>query len=262
MTALSDPRRLFGNLLQLGAVKSVDLARATCRVRVGELVTGDLPWLTPRAGATRLWSPPVAGEQVLLLCREGDVEGGLVLPALFSDAHPAPASDKRDLITCSDGANTAVIGGTVNGSRTGLQALLAAEPQLGVRPRILGAPGLDTLPVAAALAVVADKLRGFAYAAAQGADVAAATKYRANFESRRLMLVYADFLAFDPAVGAAASSPAVARALGLRARIDQETGWHKTLSNVPVKGVLGLTKDVGFDVQDSGHCSTTSRSPR
>lgn len=148
--------------------------------------------------------------------------------------------------------NTAVIGGTVNGSKTGLQALLAAEPQLGVRPRILGAPGLDTLPVAAALAVVADKLRGFAYAAAQGADVAAATKYRANFGSRRLMLVYPDFLAFDPAVGAAAPSPAVARALGLRARIDQETGWHKTLSNVPVEGVLGLTKDVGFDVQDAG----------
>lgn len=104
VTALSDPRRLFGNLLQLGAVESVDLAHATCRVRVGDLVTGDLPWLTPRAGATRVWSPPVAGEQVLLLCPEGDVEGGLVLPALFSDAHPAPASDKRDLIAWADGA--------------------------------------------------------------------------------------------------------------------------------------------------------------
>ncbi len=68
VTALSDPRRLFGNLLQLGAVESVDLAHATCRVRVGDLVTGDLPWLTPRADATRVWSPPLAGEQVLLLC--------------------------------------------------------------------------------------------------------------------------------------------------------------------------------------------------
>jgi phage baseplate assembly protein V len=107
MTALSDPRRLIGNLLQLGAVESVDLGAATCRVRVGELVTGDLPWLTPRAGATRVWSAPAAGEQVLLLCPEGDVEGGLVLPALFSDAHPAPASDKRDLVTWSNGAELA-----------------------------------------------------------------------------------------------------------------------------------------------------------
>ncbi|WP_277981515.1 hypothetical protein [Sphingomonas phyllosphaerae] len=67
-----------------------------------------------------------------------------------------------------------VIGSTVNGSKIGLRALLAAEPQLGVRPRILGAPGLDTQPVAAALAVVSDKLRGFAYASALGADSDAA----------------------------------------------------------------------------------------
>ncbi len=104
VTALSDPRRLFGNLLQLGAVEPVDLAHASCRVRVGDLVTGDLPWLTPRAAATRVWSPPLAGEQVLLLCPEGDVGSGLVLPDLFSDAHSAPASDRRDLITWSDGA--------------------------------------------------------------------------------------------------------------------------------------------------------------
>ncbi|MBB3346029.1 phage tail sheath subtilisin-like domain-containing protein [Sphingomonas sp. BK069] len=145
-----------------------------------------------------------------------------------------------------------VIGSTVNGTKTGLQALLAAEPQLGVRPRILGAPGLDTQPVAAALAGVADKLRGFAYVSALGADSDAAIAYRANFASRRLMLVYPDFLAFDSVAGTSAPSAAVARALGLRARIDQEIGWHKTLSNVPVQGVLGLTKDVGFDVQDPG----------
>ncbi|WP_277981514.1 phage tail sheath subtilisin-like domain-containing protein [Sphingomonas phyllosphaerae] len=79
------------------------------------------------------------------------------------------------------------------------------------------------------------------------------------------MLVYPDFLAFDSVAGTSAPSAAVARALGLRARIDQEIGWHKTLSTVPVQGVLGLTKDVGFDVQDPG-CEAAllndSRSPR
>src|SRR5256885_4530600 len=41
----------------------------------------------------------------------------------------------------------------------------------------------------------------------------------------------------------------VAYALGLRARIDQEQGWHKTLSNVPLSGVLGISRDVHWDLQ-------------
>jgi phage tail sheath protein FI len=144
--------------------------------------------------------------------------------------------------------STAIIGGTVDGKKTGMQALLAAEAQLGVKPRIIGAPGLDTLEVATALAVVAKKLRAMAYVSAIGADVAEAILYRNNFAARELMLIMPDFLAFSG--GAKVTSFAVARALGLRAKIDQEQGWHKTLSNVPVDGVIGLTKDIQFDVQD------------
>lgn len=46
-------------------------------------------------------------------------------------------------------------------------------------------------------------------------------------------------------------APASAFALGLRAKIDQEQGWHKTLSNVAVNGVVGITKDVFWDLQTS-----------
>lgn len=139
--------------------------------------------------------------------------------------------------------DAAVIGGNVGGSYTGLQALLAAQAQLGVRPRILGVPGLDSEPVATALAVVARKLRGFAYVSADADDVAGAVLYRGQFASRELMLLYPDFSGF--------AGQAVAVALGTRARIDEETGWHKTLSNVPVNGVSGLSKDVFFDLQDA-----------
>ncbi|MFK3888494.1 phage baseplate assembly protein V [Sphingomonas sp. NPDC079357] len=104
VTALSDPRRLAGNLIQLGTIDHVDLAAATCRVRVGAIETGDLPWLAPRAGATRVWSAPTVGEQCVLLCPEGDMEGGIVLPGLFSDANPAPASTAPELIRFGDGA--------------------------------------------------------------------------------------------------------------------------------------------------------------
>ena len=152
-----------------------------------------------------------------------------------------------------DAAETAsnVIGTTdANGQKTGMQALLAAQAQLGVRPKIIGTPGLETQAVTAALAVVAQKLRGFAYARAIGATVAEAILYRANFSARELMLLMPDFLAWDTVASANVTSYAAARAMGLRARIDTETGPHKTLSNVAVQGVVGLTKDIHWDIED------------
>lgn len=152
-----------------------------------------------------------------------------------------------------DAAETAanVIGTTdVNGQKTGMQALLAAQAQLGFRPRILGTPGLETQAVTEALTIVAKKLRGFAYARAIGANVAAAVTYRANFSARELMLLMPDFLAFDTAAEANVTSYAAARAMGLRAQIDEATGPQKTLSNVPVAGVVGLTQDIHWDIED------------
>lgn len=150
----------------------------------------------------------------------------------------------------ANATNAAVIGTTTNGLKTGMQALLAAEGQVGVRPRILGAPGLDTLPVRAALQVIAQRLRAMVYAKAIGDDTASAIADRANASGRELMLLWPNFLAFDSKAATNVTGFAVAYALGLRAKIDQEEGWHRTLSNVPVNGVIGLTRDVGFDVQD------------
>ncbi len=44
---------------------------------------------------------------------------------------------------------------------------------------------------------------------------------------------------------------AAARTLGLRAKIDNDTGWHKSLSNVGVNGVTGISADVFWDLQNS-----------
>ena len=152
-----------------------------------------------------------------------------------------------------DDAETAsnVIGTTTaGGQKTGMQALLAAEGQLGVKPKILGAPGLETQAITAALGVVAKKLRGFGYARAIGDTVADAILYRANFSARELMLLMPDFLSWDTASGTNITSFAAARAMGLRALIDTQTGPHKTLSNVAVEGVVGLTKDIHWDIED------------
>lgn len=140
---------------------------------------------------------------------------------------------------------------TANGQYTGMKALLAAQVQLGVKPRILGAPGLDALPVATELAATAKKLRAFAYVSAWDCQTKEeAVAYRDNFGDREVMVIWPDFTSFNTAINAADTTWATARALGLRARIDKEVGWHKTLSNIEVSGVEGISKDVYWDLQD------------
>lgn len=140
---------------------------------------------------------------------------------------------------------------TADGQYTGLKALLGAKAKLGVTPRILGVPGLDALPVANELITIAQQLRAFAYVSAwQCATKEEAVAYRDNFGARELMVIWPDFQTWDSVSSQAVNAPAVARALGLRAKLDEQVGWHKTLSNIPVNGVTGISKPVFWDLQN------------
>jgi phage tail sheath protein FI len=44
---------------------------------------------------------------------------------------------------------------TAEGKLTGMKALLSAQTRFGIKPRILGVPGYDSLPVATELASIA-----------------------------------------------------------------------------------------------------------
>lgn len=146
--------------------------------------------------------------------------------------------------------NAAIIGETTaGGEKTGLQALLTAQQKFGIKPRILGVPGFDTQAVTTELVSIAQKLRGFAYASCAGAATKEdAAAYNVNFAARELMLIWPDFEATIE--GAATTSEAVIQAMALRAWIDTNIGWHKTLSNVAVNGVTGISQDVFWDLQD------------
>ncbi|SIQ11011.1 phage tail sheath protein [Marinobacterium stanieri] len=140
---------------------------------------------------------------------------------------------------------------TATGEYTGMKALLAAEAKVGVKPRILGVPGLDDLAVATELAGIAQQLRAFAYVSAFGAETKEeAVTYRENFGQREVMVIWPDFVGWDTVASAETTLFATARALGLRSKLDEEVGWHKTLSNIPVNGVTGISKDLYWDLQN------------
>lgn len=154
-----------------------------------------------------------------------------------------------------EATTTANVIGTTNdqGRYTGLKALLTAEQRVGLRPRILGAPGLMNEAVAQELAILCKRLGAFGYVGARGcATISDALAFRKKLSARELMVLWPDFTAFD--VNAKATVPALteAIALGLRASLDQSVGWHKVISNVPVNGVTGISADVFFDYVSEG----------
>lgn len=193
----------------------------------------------------------------LAISKAGD-EGTLkdALLAIQSQAEPITIVVRVAAGADATATNANIVGSATAGQRTGLQALLSAESQLGVRPRIIGVPELDTQVVTTALASVAGKLGAMAYASCNADTVADAVTYRNLFGARELMLITPDFKVIDgtsanPVPSTIPESP-VARAMGLRAKIDAEQGWYRSLSNVAINGVTGLTQDLTWSLMDEG----------
>lgn len=210
--------------------------------------------------ATFPLNTPVLLTDVLTASGKGGEQGTLArsLDAIADNASPltvvvrvADGEGADDAAKQADQISKVVGGVTANGQYTGLKALLAAKAKLGVTPRILGCPGLDALPVSQEMVSIAQAMRAFAYANAWNcATKEEAVAYRENFGARELMLLWPDFLEWSTAESATVNAPAAARALGLRAKLDEQIGWHKTLSNIPVNGVTGISKPVFWDLQN------------
>ena len=109
----ADMTRLWGaisRLFLLGTIAEVDLAAARARVeydRDGEtpVVTDWLPWFAGADATRRDWRAPTVGEQVMVLCPDGDPRRGVIQRAIYSAANAAPsAAPDVDEIDYADGA--------------------------------------------------------------------------------------------------------------------------------------------------------------
>lgn len=146
-----------------------------------------------------------------------------------------------------------VIGGVDDeGNYTGLKAFLVSAAVCGVKPRIFCVPKYDSQDVTTELISVAQKLNGFVYASCYGCNTKEqAVTYRRQFSQRELMLIFGDFLSFNPHTKQTEIDYAVTRAAAMRAYQDKEFGWHTSISNKGLNGVTGVTKPLSFDINDS-----------
>lgn len=106
MHRMHEDPTLLVNLIRYGTVATVDAATARVVVSLGGLTTKPIPWLAPRAGATRTWSPPSPGEQVLVLSPGGNLGAAVALTGIFYDAFTKPGEATVDnvVIAFGDGA--------------------------------------------------------------------------------------------------------------------------------------------------------------
>ena len=83
------PAQALSNLLRFGHI--AEIAGITCRVQSGGLLTDFIGCFAPCAGEHSTWIPLSIGEQVLLLCPDGDTANAVALRGLASEAYPSPS---------------------------------------------------------------------------------------------------------------------------------------------------------------------------
>lgn len=194
---------------------------------------------------------PVLVTNILEAIGKAGVNGTLkaALSAIEEETHPLAIVVRVEAGADAAATETNIIGTvTADNQYTGMKAFLAAESKFGFKPRILGIPGHDTQAVTTSLVAIAKQLRAMVYASGIGDNVAEQLLYRDEFGDRELMLIWPDFTRTVASVETI--TYAVSKALGLRARLDEERGWQKTLSNVTVNGVTGISKDISWALQD------------
>ncbi|MCF6775986.1 phage baseplate assembly protein V [Thiotrichales bacterium 19X7-9] len=80
--------RRLANLIRIGRIQAIDFSSARAKVVIGQLESSWLKWLTQRAGDCQSWWAPSKGEQVVLLSPCGELNNGVILPALFANNEP------------------------------------------------------------------------------------------------------------------------------------------------------------------------------
>ena len=99
---LADIERRIANLIRIGTV--VEVIGSKVKIQTANLITKPLPYLTQRSGDCITWWSPSIGEQVLILSQCGELNNGVVLPAIPTKEYQTKEQTKH-IITYADGTS-------------------------------------------------------------------------------------------------------------------------------------------------------------
>ena len=151
-----------------------------------------------------------------------------------------------------------VVGGIdgTTGQYKGVHALLAANTELGVTPRIIIAPNFthdmpsgNANPVVSELLGIAENLRAVIIADLPNTNDTDAIDYVGDFGSARVFAVYPWVKVLDT-LGAIVEEPSSARVAGLIVKSDNDRGFWWSPSNLVINGIVGISKPIDFVLGD------------
>jgi len=151
-----------------------------------------------------------------------------------------------------------VVGGVdgATGQYKGVHALLSANTELAVTPRILIAPNFthdmpsgNANPVVSELLGIAENLRAVIIADLPNTNDTDAIDYIGDFGSARVFAVYPWVKVLDT-LGVIVEEPSSARVAGLIVKSDNDRGFWWSPSNLVINGIVGISKPIDFVLGD------------
>ncbi len=138
---------------------------------------------------------------------------------------------------------------------TGVHALKKCESELGIKPRLIAAPGYTSgdgttaNPVVAELTGVLEEIKAVAFVDGPDTTDADAVAYRNLINSQRVYVVDPKVLVWETAANDWVPRPASARVAGLQAKVDVKHGFWWSPSNKALNGIGGISRPIRYGLQ-------------
>lgn len=93
---MKNVNKKLSNFLLYGTVEKIQADTAQIRIS-DNVLSPPLPWAA-FAGNLKTWAAPSIGEQVAILCPDGDIQTGYIVSRLYSDKNAAPSTDPNEYV--------------------------------------------------------------------------------------------------------------------------------------------------------------------
>lgn len=95
-----DAHDTISDMIRFGTVESVEAGFAV--INCGGIISPPLRWMT-LAGLFGLYYPLSVGQQVVVLCPDGDIAGGLIFGGIPCESFPLPSDGLKIVLKMPDG---------------------------------------------------------------------------------------------------------------------------------------------------------------
>jgi uncharacterized protein len=140
---------------------------------------------------------------------------------------------------------------------SGAHGFLRSQSHIGIKPRLLLAPGYTSQrpgnaanPVVGNLALIAEKLRALVYADAPADSITAAQTWRADFNQKRVYAWSPMVKVWDAVTSTYVDQVVTPSIVGMQVYLDHKQGYWHSPSNKELSDIGGTSRPIDFRMGD------------